>query len=603
MLNWNWPPVNASGQVDIENGWAEDIRNWAVITAAQNHVLTAEQVSGDAGQPVRPSHVLDPQGGTRSAERAWHYFLGSLNSGYMYYGTVLDMEVKPTIACNEAIEHAGAVLSGNWSDDTAPTIWIPQRWPWNPGSLNYGAPYGYQSSIDDGDFHIWTFVHDVSGTSSVTLFLREDLDGENPLDSVQNETYVGGAEVGAWVEVGMTYREFPADNVLGDGGIDFFEMPGAIAGQYYAQVNGHRSVLLDYYVEAVDAHGNVRRSPIQHVWVGDGSGSGGGGDAVTTTPDPPVAGTPVSVSYDPSGGPLGGSASVFIHVGFNGWNDVMSPDPEMSWDDAEGVWVVSIDVPGDATVLDCVFNDGVGIWDNNNGADWHITVDGGTPTWSMDGDLDAGSVEVSVGSGRTLHAGVQDGRLYVATEAATSRDVFILVSAEEPGQLQPAMWGKAGSVAAWDAFLAREGDSGWNRWFGAGGSDEPDAAHASATGDVLEGWIDLPGAFGAVDRLAIAAVSYGTEDGGALDACCQAPGSVDGDGNVQPAEFVIVEVCDLGADDCCAADVDGDAVVGVDDVLLLLASWGSTGGPGDVDGDGAVGVDDLLAVIAAWGDC
>ena len=33
-----------AGQFDIENGWSLDERNWAVITAAENIVETAEQV-------------------------------------------------------------------------------------------------------------------------------------------------------------------------------------------------------------------------------------------------------------------------------------------------------------------------------------------------------------------------------------------------------------------------------------------------------------------------------------------------------------------------------------------------------------------------------
>ena len=48
----------------------------------------------------------------RASERAWHFFLGSLNSGYMYYGTAVDMEVKPTIACNEAIAEANNTRFG-----------------------------------------------------------------------------------------------------------------------------------------------------------------------------------------------------------------------------------------------------------------------------------------------------------------------------------------------------------------------------------------------------------------------------------------------------------------------------------------------------------
>ena len=32
------------GDFDIENGWAMNERNWAVLTAAENAVETAEQV-------------------------------------------------------------------------------------------------------------------------------------------------------------------------------------------------------------------------------------------------------------------------------------------------------------------------------------------------------------------------------------------------------------------------------------------------------------------------------------------------------------------------------------------------------------------------------
>jgi hypothetical protein len=46
-------------------------------------------------------------------------------------------------------------------------------------------------------------------------------------------------------------------------------------------------------------------------------------------------------------------------------------------------------------------------------------------------------------------------------------------------------------------------------------------------------------------------------------------------------------------------DLDGDGVVGVDDLLILLGSWGAcTGCPGDINGDGTVGVDDLLVMLA-----
>ena len=276
FLNWNWPPVNASGNVDVDNGWAEDIRNWAVITATQNLVDTAEQIQTDAGQPVRISHVLRPQSASRASEKAWHFFLGSLNSGYMYYGTALDMEVKPTVACNEAIAQANLATAGA-ADRTAPTVWIPQRHPWNPGAVNFGPQHGYQQKSYGPDFIVWTFVHDTAGLQSVQLKWRVDADGSNPLATTENETYAGGAGVGAWQTAAMTLRDFPAGNFFNSGSINFFEMPTAIAKQAYATIAGQSGKLIDYYVEATDALGNVKRSPIQHVYVGTGTGQGPGG--------------------------------------------------------------------------------------------------------------------------------------------------------------------------------------------------------------------------------------------------------------------------------------------------------------------------------------
>lgn len=54
--------------------------------------------------------------------------------------------------------------------------------------------------------------------------------------------------------------------------------------------------------------------------------------------------------------------------------------------------------------------------------------------------------------------------------------------------------------------------------------------------------------------------------------------------------------------DPCPADLDGDGLVGVDDVLAVLGFWGGGSG-GDANGDGSTDVDDMLAVIADWGPC
>lgn len=54
----------------------------------------------------------------------------------------------------------------------------------------------------------------------------------------------------------------------------------------------------------------------------------------------------------------------------------------------------------------------------------------------------------------------------------------------------------------------------------------------------------------------------------------------------------------------CPADLNGDGVVNVGDLLTMLLAWGANPGhPADLDGDGAVTVGDLLLLLAAWGPC
>jgi len=53
----------------------------------------------------------------------------------------------------------------------------------------------------------------------------------------------------------------------------------------------------------------------------------------------------------------------------------------------------------------------------------------------------------------------------------------------------------------------------------------------------------------------------------------------------------------------CPPDLDGDGMVGVADILALIAGWGGNDLTHDLDDDGSVGVSDLLIIIAAWGPC
>ena len=52
----------------------------------------------------------------------------------------------------------------------------------------------------------------------------------------------------------------------------------------------------------------------------------------------------------------------------------------------------------------------------------------------------------------------------------------------------------------------------------------------------------------------------------------------------------------------CQGDIDGDGQVGIPDLLLLLADFGTCdGSPADLDGDTCVGVPDLLILLSNFG--
>jgi len=606
FVNWVEPLRDGSGQLDVKNGWSVDVRAWALITAGTNYAKTAEQIQADQGLNLRIGHVLNPTQFSTRAERAWHFLLGGVNSGYVYYGSSLDLVAKPGVAVNEAVSEALPVL-GSGADTTAPTVWLPQRFPWNPGGLNFGMPYGYQQYINDGDFTVWTLVHDVSGLESVTLKYRLDLDGQIDMVPLENGTYAGGPGVGEWISVPMTVEAFPDGPPAGHAPANLVEPATDIASRAWADIEGVREALVDYYIEAVDIHGNVKRSPIQHVWVGNGEGSNGGGGAVVVEPEQLIAGETATITYDAGGRPLDGASPVYLHYGFNGWSVPVLPDPAMSFDAGEGVWRITVPLTASATQLNFVFNNGEGVWDNNGGLDWNFAVSGGEPTdeFVIDGMLDERAEVVATGaSGRRIWASVEGTTLYVATEpAGGGDDVFLLIAGDAPGAMGGAMWGKAGQVASWDAFIGNENDNGYHGWFNSAGSGAPGAAHESASGSVLEGTIDLQQLLGEVpQRIAIASAPYGTPDGGSLRALRQVPDSNDGDANLQAEEWIVVNLCELTeGDGCCPGDVTGDQRVDLDDLNQVLTNFGQSGSAGDADGNGVVDLDDLNLVLTRFG--
>lgn len=536
FINWNWPLVNASGQFDIPAGWAEDQRNWAVLTAATHRVLAAESIAG-APNPARIAFPLTP--GTTALEQAWHFLLAGHESGTMYYGASLDMEVKATLACNRATQLADALLAGG-PDTLAPTIWLPQRLPWNPGGKGGGSLWGYPggSGADmSRDFWVYTFVHDVSGCDSVRLVYRLDADGVNPLASTQNETYAGGGEVGPWQRRTMTRRPFPAGDVFDLPEIDFPVLPAHIADQFHVQVAGLSDVLVDYYVEATDAHGRIRRSPIQHVYVGTGA-AGGGDPAVSWAPAAPTAGGTLTITYDPVAGALPDATDpVRIHIGHSGWTGVLSPDPVMTRNPQTQRFEYTYSVPSEAVSVDFVFTDGAGQWDNHQGADWHVPVTGSQPPpHVIDGVLDPGLEAVAACGTRALHADYDGRWLYLAAPPASAGlDHFLFVAHPDSARLRASPWSKADSVTVWNAMVGHESSNGWSGWFRPDGS-QPATGAVTASGSVLEARLDLRTLFASPPtQLRIAFGAYATADGGTLTA--QVPCG-DGDARLEPAERV-----------------------------------------------------------------
>ena len=260
--NWHWPPSHVVGGVNEVNpsvGVSDKADNWRVIIATENRVKTAQQISGVT---PRVDQVRDPGSFSttpNAVELGWHYYLGSLDSGFVYYGCHDDECQRAVAAQSNAVRNVNSILTGNpTADTTPPTVFIPQRHPWNPGGTNFGVQYGYQVKVaTNSDFWVWTYAYDVSGITNVSLKLR--VNGTNPPTSDQFKTFAGGPLAGTWQTSNMTQRVVTP--VLG-------VTPQYIADYYHAKVSGITNSFVDYYVTASDARGNLFKSPIQHVWVG-----------------------------------------------------------------------------------------------------------------------------------------------------------------------------------------------------------------------------------------------------------------------------------------------------------------------------------------------
>jgi hypothetical protein len=67
------------------------------------------------------------------------------------------------------------------------------------------------------------------------------------------------------------------------------------------------------------------------------------------------------------------------------------------------------------------------------------------------------------------------------------------------------------------------------------------------------------------------------------------------------ADSVVLRVNFTGT---CEGDGNGDNLINIDDLLMVINNWGAVGAnEGDLNGNGIVDIDDLLLVVGGWGAC
>ncbi len=350
---WNGDPGNYQGTAN----YSPDRNSWGIVTAAKNIVATAQQVNPTS------QHTTN----------AWKYYLNSQTSCYWYWDGTEMWDSHPARACNLAVSSAMNVLGGTINDQTPPSIYVPQREPYNPGAVEWNSV-----GVMPSDFTVWTYVYDFSGLQSVKLKYRTVEAGVHTATSTSTRTYAGGAGVGAWQEISMTGVTNPSITN---------PQPTYKAQQYSAQITGLQSVLVNYYVEAVDANGNIAKSDIQHVWIGDGSGSGGG-STVSWEPQDPNLNEVITITATNA---IAGSK---LHWGVtvNGMQWVAPiqaywPEGTVAFD-GQAVQTPFVQVGESYQVQIGPFNNAQQVvekvnfvikindntWDNNNGQDYHIQI-------------------------------------------------------------------------------------------------------------------------------------------------------------------------------------------------------------------------------------
>ncbi|HMO49890.1 MAG TPA: carbohydrate-binding protein [Kiritimatiellia bacterium] len=345
---------------NARDGQHPDYWSWSMIIAAQNRVLHAEDLENNYS-------INDVRWGIGpDTAKAWRYFLQAETSCHWYwdYDTANPWDGNATRGANLAMTEANKVINRHPGvDRVGPAIFHPQRKIWNPGGKHWNEAQNQPS-----DFDVWTFVDDVSGVASVTLKWRTaDFNSYKNLSNYAHELYAHTpGQNSAWNAVPMTGDWYPT----GKGP----NVPDPInrAMRYTGRVQGASDTLVSYYIEAVDTRGNTNKTHILHVWVGESTGGGGGNEPrVEFDPPAPNGCEPVTIKYRKSTSMLG-AGPIHIHIGRNGWFDLVPGNPQMT--DSGDFWTYVYNIPNETETINIVFNNGSGSWDNNGGQNWNLAV-------------------------------------------------------------------------------------------------------------------------------------------------------------------------------------------------------------------------------------
>ncbi|MFH1119913.1 MAG: BACON domain-containing protein, partial [Bacteroidota bacterium] len=165
------------------------------------------------------------------------------------------------------------------------------------------------------------------------------------------------------------------------------------AGEYYGEIAGIAEQLVDYYVEITDNEGNLAKTAIQHVYVGPSNTGGGSGQSgVFWTPANPTSNDIITITQTDVG--VGAKLHWGVNTGNQAWqtpnaaywpagSSLFSPtgsaiESPMNGPDGEGNITIQIgpfnNPAQELDMVDFVFHYNNNTWNNNNGADFHISI-------------------------------------------------------------------------------------------------------------------------------------------------------------------------------------------------------------------------------------